>query len=66
MLSAGRAESEDIMRIADTRTEDLILYLCIGYTKETKKAAVTEQKIIKELANRGVVDLEYMTENFKR
>ena len=54
------------MRVADTRTEDLILYLCIGYTKETKKAAITEQKIINELANRGIVDMEYMQKKFER
>ena len=54
------------MKVKDMKTEDLILYLCIGYYKETKKAAELERKIILELGSRGVVDAEYMLQKFER
>lgn len=54
-----------IMKIKEMKTERLIQMLCIGYTKDTKKARETERKIIEELGKRGVVDAEYMKNLFE-
>ena len=53
-----------VKEISEMKTENLILYLCTGYQKQTKKARDTEQRIIKELAKRNIVDETYMTELF--
>jgi hypothetical protein len=53
-----------IKEIREMKTENLILYLCTSYHKETKKARDTEQRIIKELAKRNIVDETYMIELF--
>lgn len=46
--------------------EELILEYALRFDKETKKAYKQEQLILKELANRGIIDKDKIDELYKR
>ena len=46
--------------------EELIVEYALHFYEETKKAHTWEQKILKELADRGIIDLEKMDDLYKR
>ena len=46
--------------------EQLIVYYALNFNKGTKAARNYEQKILKELANRDVIDLEKMKELYEQ
>lgn len=46
--------------------EELIIDYALTFCRETKKARKQEQAILKELANRGIVDKDKMDELYER
>ena len=53
-----------VKEIKESNTENLILTLCRLYNRETKKARISEQRIIKELAKRNIVNEDVMNDLF--
>lgn len=51
---------------ADWSNEELIIAYALDFYDETKKRYAKEQAILKELANRGVIDLDKMNELYKQ
>ena len=46
--------------------EELILEYALRFDEETKKARKQEQTILKELANRGIIDKDRIDELYER
>lgn len=46
--------------------EELIIAYALNFCNETKKARKQEQEVLKELANRGVIDLDKMKELYEK
>lgn len=51
---------------SDFSNEELIVAYALNFCKETKKAYQQEQAILKELANRGIIDKNAMNELYKK
>ena len=50
----------------DFSNEELIVTYALNFCKETKKTRKQEQAILKELANRGIIDKDKMDELYER